>query len=126
MNQSATLEVHEATPMLGTSAEPWALYQLTDKLYRAASATEVFEAALDTITQTLGCARASILLFDPAGIMQFIAWRGLSDHYRQVLAGHSPWKFTDKDPSPIFVRDIEETSETDFVKATIRNENIRS
>ena len=103
-----------------------ALYRLTDRLYRARAAEDVYDAALDAIVGTLGCARASILLFNEQGIMEFVAWRGLSDHYRTTLRGHSPWKPGDRDPEPIFVPDIEETGESDAVKATILAEGIRA
>lgn len=52
-----------------------ALYRLTDKLYRARSLTDVYDAALDAIVHTLGCSRASELRFDEAGVMQFVVWR---------------------------------------------------
>jgi PAS domain S-box-containing protein len=103
-----------------------ALYRLTDRLYRSRSLDEVFEAALDTIVRTLGCDRASILVFDECSVMRFVASRGLSDHYRKTLEGHSPWVPDDDDPDPIFVEDIEATSEAPEVIATIRAEDIRS
>ena len=85
----------------------------------------VYEAALDAITSTLRCSRASILLFDSDGIAQFEAWRGLSDTYRSTLRGHSPWKLGELDPKPIFVSDIVESVEAEWVKDTIRAEGIR-
>ena len=103
-----------------------ALYRLTDRLYRARTADDVYNAALDAIVGTLGCERASILLFDDQGVMSFVAWRGLSDRYRTNLRGHSPWKPGDSDPSPIFVSDIEDTDESAAVKATILGEGIRA
>jgi PAS domain S-box-containing protein len=114
--------------VLGTTeaVELRALYLLTDRLYRAGSLEDVYEAALDAIVDTLGCGRASILLFDDHGVMQFVAWRGLSDHYRRTLAGHSPWKPGDRDPEPILVSDILETAESELTKATIVAEGIRS
>ena len=101
------------------------LYRLTDRLYRASSLSEVFDAALDSIIAALGCDRASILLFDSAGVMQFVAWRGLSDDYRTALEGHSPWKVGELDPEPVFVEDIERTDEPEWIKARIRKEGIR-
>ena len=101
-----------------------ALYRLTDRLYRARSLDEVYEAALDAIATTLRCPRASILLFDSSGVMQFVAWRGLSDHYRSALRGHSPWKPGEPDPHPIFVSDIDGADEADWVKAAIKAEGI--
>ncbi len=56
--------------------------------------------------------------------MQFVAWRGLSDHYRSALRGHSPWKPGEPDPRPIFVSDIDGADEADWVKTTIKAEGI--
>ena len=112
-------------PVEGGS-EAAALFQLTDRLYRARTDEDVHEAALDAIVGALGCRRASILLFDEAGMMQFVAARGLSEDYRRELAGHTPWKPGHPDPHPIFVSDIEDTDEADWVKKIIRNENIRA
>jgi PAS domain S-box-containing protein len=102
-----------------------ALYRLTDRLYRARSLRDVYEASLDAIVGTLGCDRASILLFDNAGIMRFVAWRGLSERYRQAVEGHSPWRPGDRDPEPIFVPDIADTGESDEIKTAIAGEGIR-
>ena len=60
--------------------EQAALYRFTDQLFRAASADDIYAAALDAISRSLSCDRASILLFDETGIMKFVAWRGLSDN----------------------------------------------
>lgn len=101
-----------------------ALYVLTDRLYRAKSNHEAFEAGLDAIRDGLGCRRASMLLFDDAGVMRFVAWRGLSDSYRHALAGHSPWKAGERNAEPILVTDIAETSEPTSVKDRIASEGI--
>lgn len=103
-----------------------ALYTLTDKLYRASTMQEVFEAALDAITETLNCKRASILLFDDDGIIRFKAARGLSEEYRQAVEGHTPWQQGEMYPAPIFVNDIEETDEPEWLKEIITREGIRS
>jgi PAS domain S-box-containing protein len=101
-----------------------ALFRLTDNLYRARTTSQVYEAALDAIIATLGCRRASVLLFDDAGVMSFVAWRGLSDGYRAAVNGHSPWKQGERDPQPIFVSDIEETDEPAWIKDVIARENV--
>jgi GAF domain-containing protein len=85
------------------------LYRLTDKLYRAETPSDVYEAALDAITRVLGCTRASVLLFDDTGIMRFAAWRGLSDAYRRAVEGHSPWTRDVKDPQPVCIHDVHTT-----------------
>ena len=102
-----------------------ALLRLTDRLYRATRVEETFDAALDAITSALGCERASILLFDEAGVMRFVASIGLSDGYRAAVDGHSPWTQGERDPEPIFVEDIDATDEPDWIKRTIRAEGIR-
>ena len=76
-----------------------ALYTFTDRLFRAETHHEIYEAALDAIVGILGCDRASILLLDAAGTMRFVAWRALSDEYRRAVDGHSPWKPGDTDAS---------------------------
>jgi PAS domain S-box-containing protein len=102
------------------------LYRFTDRLYRAQSQSEVFEAALDAITEALGCKRASVLLFDAAGVMRFVAWRGLSESYRKAVDGHSPWNPGDRDPTPIFISDIDAADFPASLKAVIKGEGIRA
>ena len=81
--------------------EQAALYAFTDKLHRARSTEEVYEAALDTIRRAFDCERASILIFAELGRMEFVSWRGLSEGYRRAVEGHSPWDANVKDPEPI-------------------------
>lgn len=101
------------------------LYRLTDRLYRASGMEAILDAALDAIVEGLGCEKCSILLFDAAGVMRFVAWRGLSEHYRTTLEGHTPWPPGTREPPPIFVTDILDTGESDEVKQTITAEGIR-
>lgn len=111
---------------VSTSDDLRALYEFTDAIYHARSTEDIYTSALDVITRTLGCDRASILLFNKDGVMKFVAWRGLSERYRQKLAGHTPWKTTDHDPPPIFVPDIRETDEPEWIKDEISREGIVS
>ena len=53
--------------------EQAALYRITDRLHRAQSLSDVYDSALDAILRALPCQRASILLFDEAGVMRFVA-----------------------------------------------------
>lgn len=103
-----------------------ALYRFTDRLFRARSRSDACDAALDAIGETLGCERASILVFDDSGTMRFIAWRGLSDDYRRAVDGHSPWTKDTKEPQPICIQDIDSADLDDALKATIKAEGIRS
>lgn len=108
------------------AAEQGALFRFTDQLYRAATLEDVYSAALDAIFAVLGCSRASILLFDQAGVMQFVASRGLSKDYRDAVTGHTPWTPGQADPDPITIEDIDRSDESDAVKAIIRGEGIRA
>jgi PAS domain S-box-containing protein len=105
-------------------AQQSALYEFTDRLQRSRSLDEVYEAALEAILRALGCDRASILLFDDAGVMRFVASRGLSETYQRAVEGHSPWIPESTDPQPIVVADISETSEPESLKAVVRQEGI--
>src|SRR3954451_13178686 len=99
------------SPAMPASDDLAELYILTDRLFRSCSLTDVYDAALAAIESTLGCRRASILLFDDSGVMRFVAWRGLSSAYRQAVDGHSPWRAGDLTPDPILVEDIAATDE---------------
>ncbi len=101
-----------------------ALYLLADQLHRAQSLDDVYNAALDAILSALRCERASILLFDEAGVMRFVGWRGLSEEYRKAVEGHSPWKPDDKYPEPICINDIDLAEIDDSLKAVVKREGI--
>jgi PAS domain S-box-containing protein len=102
------------------------LYRLTDRLYRARIMAEVYDAALDAITDAMDCTRASVLLFDDSEVMRFVAWRGLSDDYRSSLEGHTPWKAGETNPEPLFITEIETSSEPDNVKEAVLAEGIHA
>lgn len=106
--------------------EQASLYRFTDLLYRASQVDQVFDAALDAIFAGLKCNRASILLFDDAGVMQFVASRGLSQQYRTAVTGHTPWKPGERDAHPITIEDFEQTDESQSLKAIIRGEGLRA
>ena len=101
-----------------------ALYALTDRLFRAELADDIYNAALDAIICALGCERASILLFDEAGTMKFVAWRGLSSEYRRAVEGHSPWTPEAKDPQPICVSNVAVADLEPALKTTVAAEDI--
>jgi GAF domain-containing protein len=103
-----------------------ALYQLSERLHRATTAQSIYSAALDAIEAALGCDRSSILLFDEAGVMQFVAWHGLSDEYRAAVTGHSPWTRGDADATPISIADIALADLDASLKASILGEGIQA
>jgi PAS domain S-box-containing protein len=107
-----------------TEEQQGALHEFTDRLFRAASEEDIYQAALDAIIRALGCERASILLFDASGNMKFVACRGLSDGYRRAVEGHSPWTRDATDPQPITLGDIDAADLDPSLKATVKAEGI--
>ncbi|HEY7291369.1 MAG TPA: ATP-binding protein [Vicinamibacterales bacterium] len=80
--------------------------RLTAAISGARDVEEIYDAALDALGSGLGVARASILLFDPDGVMRFKAYRRLSEEYRRAVEGHTPWRPDSPNPQPIVVRDV--------------------
>ncbi len=67
------------------------LYGLAEAIGRAATLAQTLDDALDSLRAGIGLDRVAVLLLDDDGAMQFVAWRGLSDEFRALAAGHSPW-----------------------------------
>ena len=95
------------------------LAELVERLNRAETREEVFEAALDGMIALLSADRASILLFGEDDRVHFVAWRGLSDAYRAAVDGHSPWRREDVDARPIAVPDVAASDLEPELRATI-------
>ena len=106
--------------------EQAALYRFTDRLYRAASLPDIYNAALDAILGALHCRRASILRFDEHGVMRFVAWRGLSDPYRSAVDGHSPWTADEKNPEPVLIADADRADLPEHLRSVLKGEDIRA
>jgi PAS domain S-box-containing protein len=108
------------------ATEQAALYEFTDRLQHAESFSEIYDAALNAILDALSCDRASLLLFDDAGVMRFVGWRGLSSSYRQATEGHSPWKTDARDPRPVCISDIAEADIAEPLKTVVYDAGIRA
>jgi PAS domain S-box-containing protein len=106
--------------------EQAALYSFTDRLYRARSLEEIYQAALDAITAALHCSRASILRCDREGVMRFAAWRGLSDRYRDAVEGHSPWAADETNPEPVCLPDTAAADLDPPIGGAVQREGIRA
>jgi PAS domain S-box-containing protein len=102
-----------------------ALYRLADGVGRAKDLTAVCEAAVEAVI-AIGATRASLLLFDDAGVMRFRAWRNLSSEYRAAVEGHSPWSRDSSDPQPIVVDDVTTEPALASLRDVIAAEGIRS
>jgi len=110
--------------LAGGARRQRALFELADRLHRAASLEDVYSAALDALVGALQCDRASILLCDQASVMRFASWRGLSEAYRKAVEGHSPWAIDESDPQPVWISDIAHADLPQALKATVRTEGI--
>jgi serine phosphatase RsbU (regulator of sigma subunit) len=112
-------------PALDDALRPLeAVHRLMAALHRAASPAGFYHEAVDAVVTTLGVDRASLLLFDPDGVMRFKAWRGLSDGYRRAVEGHTPWTPEDTDARPILVPDVTADPELAGYVPTFRAEGI--
>jgi len=102
------------------------LYGLSDSLGQAPALPEIYREAIDGLLRVVRADRASILLFEPDGVMRFKAWRHLSDAYRAAVEGHSPWQRDARDPQPITVPDVRESPALASLLPIIEGEGIRS
>ena len=112
--------------ILDYARQQGALFQLAEQLQHSYTPPEIYTATLDAILDALHCERASILLFDESDRMHFVAWRGLSDAYRQATDGHSPWTKDEVNPQPIYFNDIDHADLSEELKSVVRQEGIRS
>jgi signal transduction histidine kinase/CheY-like chemotaxis protein len=113
-------------PLAAEAEQLRAVYDVAVAVTRAGALPEIYEAALDALQASLGADRASILLFDPDGVMRFKAWRGLSEAYRRAVEGHSPWSPGVRGAMPVLVPDVDRDASLETFRATIRGEGIRA
>jgi PAS domain S-box-containing protein len=106
--------------------EQAALFGFSERLQHVTELGELYEVALDAIMRALACQRAAILRFDSSEVMRFVAWRGLSENYRQAVEGHSPWTRDEKKPKPVYFEDAAASDISDALKETIGREGIRA
>jgi PAS domain S-box-containing protein len=102
------------------------LAALTEGLGRAGSLDEMCNEALDALGDIVHPDRSAILSFDRDGVLRFMAWRGLSDRYRQATEGHSPWPRDAADPQPVLVSDAETDPTMEGLRDVISAEGVRS
>jgi PAS domain S-box-containing protein len=97
---------------------------LTRAISKTRTVDQIYTAALDALRDGLGVSRASILLFDPDGVMRFKAHRRLSDGYRAAVEAHTPWRPDSPNPAPIVVADITQDASLAPYLPTIQAEGI--
>lgn len=104
--------------------EQTALYEFTAALQHSADLDDIYAHAITAVLRALDCDRASVLLFDHAGVMRFVEWRGLSEGYRTAVEGHSPWGRDAVDPAPICIADVATAQLSDVLKEVVRAEGV--
>jgi len=104
--------------------EQAALYRFTNRLYRAESIKNIYDATLDAIVDAMHCSRASILRFDNDGVMRFVAWRGLSEAFRRATTGHSPWALSEANPEPVCMPDVDRADLEAPLRSIVKQEGI--
>lgn len=90
----------------GRARQLGVVYDLADAVSRAVPLEDLFEKAVRAACEALEVKRAALLVVDEAGVMRFRAWRGLSDGYRAVAEGHSPWARDEERPLPLVIEDV--------------------
>ena len=102
------------------------VHRIAAAVARDAAPDEVYQTGMDVILSSLQADRASLLLFDPDGVMRFKAWRGLSDEYRSATTGHTPWRPETSDARPIHAPDARTDPSLKALLDVIESEGIRS
>ncbi|MGB9697269.1 MAG: PAS domain S-box protein [Ignavibacteria bacterium] len=98
----------------------------TNLIYRIDTIQDLFKTTISSILRILNADRASLLLYDDDGVVRFKAWHNLSDKYRSLVEGHTPWARTQTDAKPIYVEDIDNSDIEPHLKSIIKGEGIRS
>jgi PAS domain S-box-containing protein len=103
-----------------------ALFYLADGLHRAATLEDVCNVAMNSIAEAVQSNRESILLSDEKGVMRFVAWRGLSETYRQMAEGYSPWVAGEQNLRPVIIENIDSAVIDARIKQAVKAEAIAS
>ncbi len=101
-----------------------AIHRLATAVTRAATMDEIFEAAIQGLLTALPITRAAILTWGEDGRMHFRSWAGLSEQYRNVADGHSPWPREAIEPELILMPDPLQEPLAEDLKAVLRSEGI--
>jgi signal transduction histidine kinase/CheY-like chemotaxis protein len=66
------------------------------------------------------------MLLDPTGCACFVAWRRISETYRNAVAGHFPWALDDPAPRPILIEDVRRAPAIAAFLPALEREHIRA
>ncbi|MEX2495344.1 MAG: GAF domain-containing protein [Woeseia sp.] len=100
------------------------LRKLMDQIAGASSLQDVYDRALSCLHQTLDVDRASVLVYNDNRVMQFVAWTGLSESYRNAVEGHSPWSPDEPDARSVTIADVTAAPDLAAYTSLFRQEQI--
>jgi len=103
-----------------------AVYQMTDRLARAAALDEVFDEALRGLERALGAPRAAVCLYDADGRLRFRTWRGLPPGSDPAAGPSLPPPRAAPDDGPDIVADVAEATHLGPDREAILRAGIRS
>ncbi len=102
------------------------LQRLTEAVNRADRLETIYEEAIDGMVRALNASRAAVLLFDRGDVMRYVAWRGLSAEYREIMEGRSPWHRDTPAPRTIVIADTRASEHTRPHVDALDREGIRA
>jgi PAS domain S-box-containing protein len=108
------------------STDQEVLHHLSARVQRAGSVDDICSAAMDAMSRSLRCARASVLLLDEQGQMRFVAARGLSPAYMAAVEGHSPWPADARDVQSVCIGNVRDHEIAADLKKTVLDEGIEA
>lgn len=100
--------------------------EMTLAMSQATTAAEIYRHALAAIARVVETPRASVLLFDPDGVLRFKAWQGISDGYRAAVEGHTPWSPGQPAPEPIHIPDVSRDTTLGRYQPIILGDGVRA
>jgi signal transduction histidine kinase/CheY-like chemotaxis protein len=103
-----------------------AFVRLVRELGTVRDAQQIYEPALSALQAIAGVDRSSIMLLDPSGRACFVSWRGISEAYRDAVAGHFPWALDDPAPRPILIEDVRRAPAIGALLPALERERIRA
>lgn len=103
-----------------------ALQRLTETVNRAASPSQVFDAALSTLSATTHAACAAILMFNKKKALRFVAWNGIVDTFFAAADGRAPWTPETIPATPLILTDPQEEPSIAPIHALLKEHGVES
>ncbi len=103
-----------------------ALMEMSESLASATSLLSTYDAALDALFSAVGATRASVSLFDEAGVTRTVASRGLSSPCKSAAEGHTPWTAGQRGAKAFRIADATTDETLGAFREALLGEGVRS